>query len=1070
MTIIPAIRPERMRPVRLPLLLLALVVAVPFLPSPVQAQHLFQSARSYAPGLPPRGLDTADLDHDGRLDVLFATDEGLVCLRGRGNGTFSEAWSTALEPEGGSSVHLVDLDGDGHEDALFEWSPDEVAVMMGRGDGTFDEPAGFTAALEVHGLAVAPLDGDDHHDLVVVDREADAVIIYRGDGAGGFTEHETLQFEWDSYVPYPFDPDGDGDLDILLRRSVNYVSDGMVLLLNDGDGHFPGLVELLPGVAVGGAAAGHLDGDGHVDLAFSYFLGDDVGILTGNGDGTFSAPVLYDVLPQPNFLTLVDLDGDGRLDVAAKMNRDTDDEAYPTLIGVLPGDGQGGFGALQTWFAGDPGSFSFHDLDGDGHLDALLNLYRNRAFGVLPGEEGGFADQPRYNCPGSSTGGCRYVTAGDLQGDGHTDLVVTPNSGGRAYLFPGQGDGTLGGYSSLFYAPGAASVTLLDLQGDGDRDLAVPCGTGGLNIYFNDGSGGLGSPVTYEPGGWPETASTADFDGDGFDDLALLDRVGDALFIYHAAADGQLTLAQTCPGGNNSFTSVAGDLDGDGFPELVLDDNNGGLRLYLNRGDGTFEAPQNLGGWDTRGVAVGDLDGDGFADIAAGRSLGDEVIFLAGRGDGTFDEPLSLAAGHSPEALAIADLTGDGWPDLAAVCEASEDLVLWSGPITAVHNAPRHYPTGPSPRQLVVADLLEDGRPDVAVSAADSSQIHLLLNEGLFVGRVLTGPGPGPGCPPLVRVFSPAEGTAPLAEWAAYGATGYGVNVALGHLDPDGEADVLTGPGPGAVYGPHVRGFTLHGRPFPGCSFLAYGTNRFGVNVACGDLDGDGLDELVTGAGPGAVFGPHVRAWNWDGAGAVAAIPGLSWFAYGTPRWGVNVACGDLDGDGLSEIVTGPGPGAVYGPHVRGWDVDGGTLQPLHEVSLMAYGTSRFGVRIACGDVDGDGIDEIVTGAGPGVMFGPHVRGWNWDGAGSAAAIPGISFFAYAGTLYGVNVSCGDLDGDGIDEILTGPGRDPDAGARVRGWNFDGQALDPMGEVDFEAYVEAGAEAGVKVAALPATP
>ena len=61
-------------------------------------------------------------------------------------------------------------------------------------------------------------------------------------------------------------------------------------------------------------------------------------------------------------------------------------------------------------------------------------------------------------------------------------------------------------------------------------------------------------------------------------------------------------------------------------------------------------------------------------------------------------------------------------------------------------------------------------------------------------------------------------------------------------------------------------------------SFLAYGTHRWGVNVACGDLDGDGIDEIVTGPGPGAVFGPHVRGWNYDGT-ALTAIPGVSFLA-----------------------------------------------------------------------------------------------------------------------------------------------------------------------------------------------
>jgi len=177
------------------------------------------------------------------------------------------------------------------------------------------------------------------------------------------------------------------------------------------------------------------------------------------------------------------------------------------------------------------------------------------------------------------------------------------------------------------------------------------------------------------------------------------------------------------------------------------------------------------------------------------------------------------------------------------------------------------------------------------------------------------------------------------------------------------------------------------------------------------------------------------------------------------------VSCGDIDGDGYDEIVTGAGPGAVYGPHVRGWNCDGGGAVAISGVSFLAYGTNKYGVNVCCGDIDGDGIDEMVTGAGPGAVFGPHVRGWNWDGTGTAQPIPAVSFFAYSGyTQWGVNVSCGDLDDDGIDEILTGPGPGSDYLARVRGFNYDGQVLTAMTGVDFNAYEAAGNRYGVKVA------
>jgi len=305
--------------------------------------------------------------------------------------------------------------------------------------------------------------------------------------------------------------------------------------------------------------------------------------------------------------------------------------------------------------------------------------------------------------------------------------------------------------------------------------------------------------------------------------------------------------------------------------------------------------------------------------------------------------------------------------------------------------------------------------------------------------RLVAGPGAGPANPPLVRIFPPEQDTAHEAEWTAYGATGYGVNVAAGDFDGQPGDEILTGAGPGAVYGAHVRGFTVDGTPLPGLSFLAYGTPKWGVNVAAGDLDGDGTDEIITGAGPGEVFGPHVRGFGYQ-EGAVTPLSGVSFFAYGTPQWGVNVAAGDIDGDGTDEIVTGPGPGNIYGPHVRGWNADGGSAAAIPGVSYLAYGTNRNGVRVSCGDIDGDGIDEIVTGPGPSVVFGAHIRGWNYDG-GTLSDMAGVNFLAWPVELlsYGARIcATTDLDGDGRADLVVGAGPDPHAATPVWVYGFTG--------------------------------
>ncbi|MCP4248334.1 MAG: VCBS repeat-containing protein, partial [bacterium] len=165
---------------------------------------------------------------------------------------------------------------------------------------------------------------------------------------------------------------------------------------------------------------------------------------------------------------------------------------------------------------------------------------------------------------------------------------------------------------------------------------------------------------------------------------------------------------------------------------------------------------------------------------------------------------------------------------------------------------------------------------------------------------------------------------------------------------------------------------------------------------AAGDLDGDGYDEIVSGAGPGAVYGPHVRGFNYDGAGSATPISGVSFFAYGTLKFGVKVACGDIDGDGMDEIITGAGPGVVFGPHVRAWNVDGGTASPIGGVNFFAYDGTLYGANVAAFDVDGDGIDEILTMPGPEPGTPGQVRGWNYDGSGSATMIPALDFGAYS--------------------------------------------------------------------------
>jgi len=188
-------------------------------------------------------------------------------------------------------------------------------------------------------------------------------------------------------------------------------------------------------------------------------------------------------------------------------------------------------------------------------------------------------------------------------------------------------------------------------------------------------------------------------------------------------------------------------------------------------------------------------------------------------------------------------------------------------------------------------------------------------------------------------------------------------------------------------------------------------------------VDGDGRAEIITGAGPGG--GPHVRAFSLVGGTPVEIA---SFFAYDANfTGGVLVAAGDVTGDGRAAIITGTyqsgGPVRVFtlGP--------GGMTEHAH---FFPY-TSAFkgAVRVGTADINGDGVAEIITGAGPG--GGPHVRAFAVVGAGLTES---ASFYAYDPAFCdigivdpdptlcdGVYVGGGDVNGDGVAEIITGTNR-----------------------------------------------
>jgi hypothetical protein len=305
------------------------------------------------------------------------------------------------------------------------------------------------------------------------------------------------------------------------------------------------------------------------------------------------------------------------------------------------------------------------------------------------------------------------------------------------------------------------------------------------------------------------------------------------------------------------------------------------------------------------------------------------------------------------------------------------------------------------------------------------------------------------GGQPLVRLVDRASGALRL-EFLAYnqGFRG-GVRVATADLNGDGIKDIITGAGLGG--GPHVRSFDGRtGAQLSGLlgSFFAFNPSfTGGVFVAAGDVNGDGRDDVIVSAGPGG--GPHVRVYSGNGGALLGEF-----YAY-SPNFsgGVHVAAGDVDGDGRAEIITGAGAGG--GPHVRVFDTPGGVLYSGTLGSFFAYNANfRGGVFVAAGDVDGDGRAEIITGAGAG--GGPHVRVLRATNGQELA-----SFYAYGVQFAGgVRVGTTDFNGDFRAELVLSPGAGSAQPVRIT--DFRGQSQSAA----FAGF--ASSASGVFVAAPPA--
>lgn len=664
------------------------------------------------------------------------------------------------------------------------------------------------------------------------------------------------------------------------------------VLTNDGSGNLFPSATLNVGFEPDAMATADVNGDGFPDLICANIGDNDITVLTNNRKGGFAFSAAFPVGNAPSFVASADVNGDGSIDlIVANYNDNT--------LSIFINNGHGNFSSGGTITTGSqPSCIAAADFNGDGKVDLVCANSGSGTMMVLTNNgHGAFTKTATI----SLSSGAGYVIGTDVNHDGAVD-IVTANGVIDVFINDGHGNFTL---KTSVPAVGTGTISAADMNGDGHIDLIGPVNGDGIqgsgSVWTNDGRGNfkLGGVVPigiYSIGNYPENVAPADFNGDGNPDFAVS--------CFGSAVVTVLTQTSVTPRPIVTITSPANDSvisvsDGFTISATALSSSNIEVMIYYlgtnilaSSTNAPFDVQIAAGkvpagthalqavafdsaghkGWSSEvqinvgstqqqpppvvttltfsktTLAVGngpsfvlpvDLNGDSKIDLVTPNygyapygcvgtyngNAGTNMTVWMNNGQGAFASKVTIPVGAAgfgfypdPDCVAAADLNGDGQIELIEPNFYFNTVDVFTNNGKGVFGyASSYIPNDRGPVYMTTADVNGDGKPDIIAANDYDSDLVVLTNAGNFTfGKSVTN----------------SVGFAPA--W-----------VAVADVNGDGNLDLIS-----ADYGDCGDGNTLttfigdgHGK------FTASATNTVPYGPICvvaADVNGDGKIDLVS--------------------------------------------------------------------------------------------------------------------------------------------------------------------------------------------------------------------------------